>query len=100
MQRSARQFYRLAGLSTQYQNKLAIDYSKDTPEVYKDVARSVIVTTQRLEITCTDEKTECECQQGSHKKSFSLPTWVSNWPACRQAPGSVLLRTPRWCQEG
>lgn len=92
--------YALAGLSTQYQKELVIDYSKDVTEIYKDVARLIVETTQRLEIICTDEKTTCNCPQGSHQKPSSLPTWVPNWSCIREGVGvrPGLLRGRTWDQ--
>lgn len=82
--------YGLVGLSTQYEQTLAVDYSKEVSEIHKDVARLIIDTTQRLEIICTDERTGCDCLQVSHDQSSSLPTWVPNWSCIRDLEGTAL----------
>ncbi|KAF7905706.1 hypothetical protein EAE99_012007 [Botrytis elliptica] len=77
----------LAGLSNPYHKKLMIDYSKSVSEIYKDVARLIIETTDRLEIICADEKTKCHCPSGSHQDLSSIPTWVPNWSCIGEGTG-------------
>ncbi|KAF7888802.1 hypothetical protein EAF00_009102 [Botryotinia globosa] len=79
--------YGSAGLSNSYHQKLMIDYSKSVSEIYKDVARLIIETTDRLEIICADEKTKCHCPSGSHQDLTSMPTWVPSWSCIREGAG-------------
>ncbi|TGO51907.1 hypothetical protein BOTNAR_0341g00050 [Botryotinia narcissicola] len=79
--------YGLAGLSYSYHQKLMIGYSKSVSEIYKDVARLIIETTDRLEIICAGEKTKCHCPSGSHQGLSTRPIWVPNWSCIREGTG-------------
>ncbi|KAF7919385.1 uncharacterized protein EAE97_011717 [Botrytis byssoidea] len=79
--------YGIAGLSYSYHQKLMIDYSKSVSEMYKDVARLITETIDRLEIICAGEKTKCHCPSGSYQGLSTIATWVPNWSCIREGTG-------------
>jgi hypothetical protein len=80
--------YALLGLSREYpQERLTIDYTLPTLEVFKATASYMIRGSRSLEILYqVAGGIDCSCAEGAHLPSMELPSWIPDW-CCRTSNG-------------